>query len=133
MTGTTTLAALLMYAVLLLAPTHADAQTSGVRRTIVEKGDVSVPNREAVVARIELDPTQFAGRHVHSGDEIAYVIEGGGELLVDGEPTRQFKAGDAFIVAAGKIHDARNTGTVPLKLIGVYVVEKGKPLATPAK
>jgi hypothetical protein len=32
----------------------------------------------------------------------------------------------------GAIHDARNIGTVPFKLAGIYVVEKGKPLATPA-
>jgi len=30
------------------------------------------------------------------------------------------------------IHDAKNTGTAPLKLVAVYVVEKDKPLATPA-
>ena len=42
------------------------------------------------------------------------------------------KAGDGFIVQAGAIHDARNTGPGPLKLSGVYVVDKGKPLSTPA-
>jgi hypothetical protein len=29
-------------------------------------------------------------------------------------------------------HDAHNTGKTTLKLVGVYVVEKGKPLSTPA-
>ena len=42
------------------------------------------------------------------------------------------KAGDGFVIPAGAIHDAHNVGTVPVKLAGVYVVEKGKPLATPA-
>lgn len=37
----------------------------------------------------------------------------------------------ALILAA--VHDAVNVGAGPLKLVGVYVVEKGKPLATPAK
>jgi quercetin dioxygenase-like cupin family protein len=74
-----------------------------------------------------------AGRHTHPGDEISYVLEGEGELLVDGEDPRKVKAGDAFIIPAGTIHDARNTGTTSMKLLGVYVVEKGKPLATPAK
>jgi hypothetical protein len=31
------------------------------------------------------------------------------------------------------VHDARNVGDKPVHLIGVYVVEKGKPLATPVK
>ena len=108
------------------------AQSTGIKREIVQKADVSVPNREAVVARVELDAGAYAGRHTHPGDEISYVLYGEGELLVDGEAPRKLKAGDSFVIPAGKIHAAKNTGTVPMKLVGVYVVEKGKPLATPA-
>ena len=42
------------------------------------------------------------------------------------------KAGESFVIPAGVVHDAQNNGTVPIKLIGVYVVEKGTPLASPA-
>jgi quercetin dioxygenase-like cupin family protein len=108
------------------------AQNSGFQRTVVERADVSVPGREAVVAHIEIAPGARAGRHTHPGDEISYIIEGEGELLIDGRPPRKLKAGDGFIVPAGATHDAHNTGTQTLKLAGVYVVEKGKPLATPA-
>jgi quercetin dioxygenase-like cupin family protein len=108
------------------------AQASGLKRELVMKADVSVPNREAVVARVEVAPGILAGRHTHPGDEISYVLEGEGELLIDGEPPRKLKAGDAFVIPAGKIHDAKNTGSVPMKLVGTYVVEKGKPLASPA-
>lgn len=108
------------------------AQNSGLQRTLVGKADVSVPGREAVVARVEVAPGVVGGRHTHPGDEISYVLEGEGELYVEGEPARVVKAGEAFIIPAGKIHDARNSGHVPIKLISVYVVEKGKPLATPA-
>jgi len=109
------------------------AQAPGIQRTVVYKADVSVPGREAVVARVELAPGASAGRHTHFGDEITYVMEGEAEILIEGQPNRKVKAGDGFVVPSGAIHDARNTGTVPLKLAGVYVVEKGKPLATPAK
>lgn len=109
------------------------AQAAGIQRTIVQKADVSVENREAVIARVEIAPGVIAGKHTHPGDEISYVLEGEGELYIDGEATRKLKAGDGFIIPAGKAHDAKNTGTVPLKLVGVYVVEKGKPLATPVK
>ncbi len=108
------------------------AQNSGLTRTMVGRGDVSVPGREAVVARVEVAPGARAGRHSHPGDEISYIIEGEGTLLIDGEPPRIVKAGESFIIPAGVIHDAHNNGTVPVKLVGVYVVEKGKPLATPA-
>jgi len=120
-------------AVGLAATSAAFAQTSGLKRTLVLKSDVSVPNHEAVVARVDVEPGILAGRHTHPGDEISYVLEGEGELLIDGEPARAIKAGDAFVIPAGKIHDAKNTGTGPFKLVGVYVVEKGKPLATPVQ
>lgn len=109
------------------------APSSGIKRTLVHKADVSVPNREAIVARVEVEPGVMAGRHTHDGDEISYVVEGEGELLIDGEAPRKLKAGDAFVIPAGKVHDAKNTGSGPFKLVGVFVVEKGKPLATPAK
>ena len=107
-------------------------QNPGIQRTVVHKADVSVPGREAVIARVEVAPGARAGRHTHPGDEISYVAEGEGEILIDGQPARKVKAGDGFVIPAGAKHDARNTGSVPLKLVAVYVVEKGKPLATPA-
>ncbi len=110
------------------------AQSPGVQiqRTVVHKADVSVPGREAVIARVELGAGARAGRHTHPGDEISYLLEGSGEILIEGQPARQVKAGDGFVIPAGARHDAHNTGSGPLKLVGVYVVEKGKPLATPA-
>jgi quercetin dioxygenase-like cupin family protein len=117
----------------LLAAAGASAQSAGFRRTPVTKADVAAAGHEAVVVRAEIDPGVHAGRHTHPGDEISYVLEGEGELLVDGEPPRKLKAGEAFVVPAGKVHDARNVGSATMRLVGVYVVEKGKPLATPAK
>jgi len=108
------------------------AQASGLTRTIVTRADVSVPGREAVVARVEVAPGARAGRHTHPGDEISYVLEGQAELLIDGQPPRVVKAGESFVIPAGVVHDAHNTSDVPTRLVGVYVVEKGKPLATPA-
>jgi len=116
--------------ILLLASAAAHAQ---IKRTVLQKGDVSGENREAVVAQVELGPGVKAGRHTHPGDEISYVQEGEGELLIDGEAPRRLKAGDAFIIPAGKVHDAHNSGSGTMKLVGVYVVRKGEPLATPAR
>lgn len=124
----------MLVAMLLLASASlAAAQTAGIHRTVIQKADVSVPGREAVVAKVELDPGVTAGRHTHPGDEIGYVMEGEGELLVDGQEPRRVKAGESFVIPAGTVHDARNVGAGTMRLVSVYVVEKGKPLATPAK
>ena len=114
----------------LLAASGASAQ---VKRTEVSRADVTAPNHEAVVMKVELDAGKYAGRHTHPGDEISYIFEGESELLIDGEAPRRVKAGEAIVIKAGTVHDVRNTGKTPVRLIGVYVVEKGKPLASPAR
>ena len=125
-------AALVLGGILSIAAGTLFAQASGLTRVMVGKGDVSVPGREAVVARVEVAPGAKAGRHTHPGDEISYVMEGEATLLIDGQPPKQVKAGESFVIPAGVVHDAHNNSTAPIKLVGVYVVEKGKPLATPA-
>lgn len=108
------------------------AQNPGIQRTVVTRGDTTVPGREAVIVRVEIAPGASAGRHTHPGEEISYVTDGEGEILMEGKAPLKVKAGDGFVIPGGTKHDARNTGTQPLKLVAVYVVEKGKPLATPA-
>jgi quercetin dioxygenase-like cupin family protein len=108
------------------------SQNPGIQRTVVHKADVSVPGREAIIARVEIAPQARAGRHTHPGEEITYVLEGEGEILIEGKPPLKIKGGDGFVIPANARHDAHNTGSAPLKLVATYVVEKGKPLATPA-
>jgi quercetin dioxygenase-like cupin family protein len=108
------------------------AQNPAIQRTIVQRKDISMPGREAVVARVEIAPGGSAGRHTHTGEEISYVMDGELEVLIEGQPPLTVKTGESFIIPAGAKHDAHNKGTVPVKLAAVYLVEKGKPLATPA-
>ena len=69
--------------------------------------------------------------HTHPGPESGYLLEGEFTLLVDGQPSLLLKAGDSYKVPSGAIHDARS-GDKGAKVIATYVVEKGKPLASPA-
>ena len=108
------------------------SQNPAIQRTIVQRADVSVPGREAVITRVEIAPEGRAGRHTHPGEEITYVLEGEGEILIEGKPPLPVKSGSGFVVPAGAKHDAHNLGKTPMKLIAIYYVEKGKPLATPA-
>lgn len=108
------------------------AQNPGIKRTIVKTQDVS-EGHQAVVASVTIEPGASAGRHTHPGEEMSFVIEGEGEILIDGQPPLPIKAGEGFVIPAGAIHDAHNTGSVPIRMAAVYYIEKGKPLATPAK
>jgi quercetin dioxygenase-like cupin family protein len=118
--------------VTLTSATVMMAQAPALTRTIVTKADVSVPNREAVIARVEVAPGGIAGWHTHPGDEISYVTEGEATVMIAGQPPRKVSAGQGFVIPAGIVHNAKNEGSVAVKLVGVYVVEKGKPLASPA-
>jgi len=72
------------------------------------------------------------GKHTHPGEEIGYVAGGTRKLEVEGKPPVILKAGDAFFVEAGCPHDGTNKGTGTAKVVvATYIVEKGKPLATP--
>jgi quercetin dioxygenase-like cupin family protein len=108
------------------------AQQSGFTRTALQTHDLSAPGRMVVQARAEFDPGVAAGRHTHPGEELGYVLEGQLELRIDGQPPRIVKAGEVFFVPAGIVHDGINTGSGKAKVLATYVVEKGKPVATPA-
>jgi quercetin dioxygenase-like cupin family protein len=108
------------------------AQAPAIQRNIVARADVSVPGREAVVASVEIAPGGTAGWHTHPGDEMSYVMEGDFELMIAGKPTQIYKPGEGFVIPAGTVHNAHNFGKGPARIVGVYVVEKGKPLASPA-
>ena len=111
---------------------QAPAAAPALTRTLVTKADVSVPNREAVVARVEIAAGGVAGWHTHPGDEISYIMEGEATLLVAGQAPRKIAAGEGFVIPAGVVHSAKNEGKFATKLVGVYIVEKGQALATPA-
>jgi quercetin dioxygenase-like cupin family protein len=91
-----------------------------------------VPNREGIVARVELTPGAAVGWHTHPGDELSYVTDGELTLLVAGQPSRKVRAGEGFVIPAGVVHNAENESNSAVKAVAVYVVEKGKPLLSPA-
>ena len=109
------------------------AQQPGFSRTMLQKGDLSVAGREAVQVRAEFDPGVAAGKHTHPGEELGYILEGTLVLEIEGKPPVTLSAGDYFFVPAGIVHDGRNIGSGKAKVLATYVVEKGKPIATPVK
>src|SRR3954468_10169690 len=87
-----------------LALYAARAQQPGLKRTDLQRHDLSVPGREVVQVRVDLAPGVVAPRHSHPGEEIIYVLEGSLEYQVDGRPAVTLGAGDVLFVPAGTIH-----------------------------
>jgi quercetin dioxygenase-like cupin family protein len=116
-----------------LVPDLAWAQQAGIKRTDLQRHDLSAPGREAVQVRVDFEPGAAFGRHTHPGEEIIYVLEGALEYQVDGKPPMTLKAGDVLFIPAGTIHAAKNVGSVTASELATYVVEKDKPLVTLVK
>jgi quercetin dioxygenase-like cupin family protein len=103
---------------------------SNIKRTPLQKVEIPGTNYE-VTAIAEIVPGALAGRHTHPGPETGYVIEGDMVLLVDGQPPKPLKAGESYQIPAGAVHDVK-AGDKGMKVMAVYIVEKGKPIASPA-
>jgi len=104
-----------------------------IKRSVLEKVDLSVPGREGVLVRVELAPGAKETKHTHPGDLLGYVQEGSSTLYLEGQPAVHLNAGDAFFIPAGRVHAAANEGTAPLKMLVTFVVEKGKPITSPVQ
>jgi quercetin dioxygenase-like cupin family protein len=122
----------MIYAVNGQQPPAMTQQTQNIKRIPLQKFDVPGTSYETVVAIAEVAPNVNVGRHTHPGPESSYVLEGELVLLIDDKPPQPFKAGQVFNIPAGAIHDAR-TGPAGAKVLATYIVEKGKPLASPAQ
>ena len=108
------------------------AEPAPIKRTPLQKFDVpGSPNMETITAIAEIMPNVNIGRHTHPGAESGYLIEGTMTLFVEGKPPVALKAGDSYQIPLNTIHDAK-AGENGTKVLAVYVVEKGKPLASPA-
>ena len=109
----------------------ATQQTATIKRTPLQKFDLPGTNYETVIGMAEIVPNVNIGRHTHPGPESGYMVEGEMVLFVEGQPEKTVKAGQSYQVPPGAIHDAK-TGPNGAKVVATYVVEKGKPLASPA-
>ncbi len=114
------------------APPAITQGAQNIKRTPLQKFDVPGTTYETVIGIAEIAPSVNVGRHTHFGVESGYLIDGEATLLVDGQPPKELKTGDSYVIPAGAIHDAKS-GPKGAKVIATYVVEKGKPFATPAK
>jgi quercetin dioxygenase-like cupin family protein len=108
----------------------AIAQQTGIKRTPLQKLDFPA-GYNTVTAIAEVPAGGAAGRHTHPGAETGYVLEGELELVIDGQPPMKIKAGESYQIPEGAVHDAK-AGDKPFKVLGVYVIKAGEPLAKPA-
>jgi quercetin dioxygenase-like cupin family protein len=108
------------------------AQTKGITRTVLQTHDVPGTNYEAVQGIAEIAPNVPFPRHTHPGVEISYILQGTLVLDIQGQPEQIVPAGKTCWIPAGAPHSG-HAGPAGAKILAMWIVEKGKPLASPAK
>jgi quercetin dioxygenase-like cupin family protein len=117
--------------IVLVSATAFATEAQAPKRTILEQIDVPGSAYTTIMAMTEIEPNATVDRHIHPGTEITYVLEGGGDMFVEGKPAMHVKVGDHWQVPVRTPHYLKN-GSKRTRLLVTYVLEKGKPLATPA-
>ena len=113
------------------ATTILKAQTSWDGSPIVYPGG----KPEITGMLIEIMPGGETGWHLHPVNSVAVLLEGELEVTLKNSASKRLKPGEAFAEVASTLHNGRNVGTIPAKIIVFYVGEVGQVLSIkePAK
>jgi quercetin dioxygenase-like cupin family protein len=81
---------------------------------------------------ITLQPGLQTGWHTHPVPLLGYILEG--ELTVDYGPQgeRVYRQGDALAEAMNQVHNGRNTGQNPVRILAVFMGMEGVKETVPA-
>ena len=115
-----------------VTPIPVTAQQPTIQRTILLTQDLPIAGYQTVMAAVEIPAGGREGRHTHPGAVVVYIQEGILTFDYEGKPTTTYKAGNSLFIEADKIHEGINKGDSPVKAIAIFVIEKGKPLTSPA-
>jgi quercetin dioxygenase-like cupin family protein len=126
----------LTWAALSCAPAlAADPPASGPPapiRNIVQRGPVTgAPNEELVIAAVTFPAGGLLAYHTHPGEESGVVMSGLLKIEVAGQPPLMLGPGQTYLLPRGTRHQASSPNG-ETHVTAVYVVDKDKPLATPA-
>jgi quercetin dioxygenase-like cupin family protein len=109
------------------------APASNVQRRILLQQDLQIPNYQTVLVEVTIPSRGREGRHTHPGSVVVFVQEGQMTLDQEGIPSKTYMPGESFFIEAGKVHEGINNGDSRVRAIASFVVERGKPLASPVQ
>jgi len=102
---------------------------AGNKVTSLMKVDLTGVSNKQVIANIyEVPPGNMVPLHFHHGDEFHLVLSGEWAAQVEGKPDHVMKAGDAQYVEREHEHGGKVISAAPLRLLGVMIVDKDRPI-----
>jgi len=75
---------------------------------------------------MSLRPGEEIGTEVHKVDQVLYVVDGEGSVVLGGVD-KEFVKGEIVFVPAGVRHNVINTGVEPMKLFTIYAPPQHAP------
>ena len=135
MTSIRTIAAAL--ALLACAPVFALDQSAAVKVSTILKADSSWDGKalaypagkaEVTGMLIEIAPGAETGWHQHSVPSFAAVLEGELEVRLKDGSLKRVGPGQALAEVVNTLHNGRNVGSVPVRLVVFYVGAAGSTL-----
>ena len=122
-----------MAALVIAIGTWASAQepvvVEGSKITNLVKIDLTgVPNKQVIANIYDVPAGATVPRHFHHGDEFHLVLSGELAAEVEGKPEHSLKDGDSQYVEREHWHGGKVVGITPMKLLGLMIVDKDKPI-----
>lgn len=116
----------------------ADGYNSGVTATVIKKAATTANGQkivfpvtdkaEVTAVMVEIGPGAETGWHKHLNPVYAYVLSGSlGVTLLDGKKL-SYAPGDVIIEVVDALHNGKNEGSEPAKLVVFYLGSEGVPL-----
>ena len=85
-------------------------------------------NAQVTGMLIEIAPGGETGWHLHPVPSFGMVLEGELEVHLKTGDVKHLKSGEAVAEVVNTLHNGRNVGTVPVKLVVFYTGSAGKAL-----
>jgi len=103
-----------------------EAPTALKMQTLMKETLALAENVEVITSYVEVPPNTTLPMHFHPGEEFAYVLEGSGTMILEGQENKGIKVGEAGMVPF-KSHHTFTSSDEGIKLIVFRVHEKGQP------
>jgi quercetin dioxygenase-like cupin family protein len=77
---------------------------------------------------VEIPPGAETGWHKHPVPCYAYILSGSVTVELEGGRSNTFHAGQAFAETVNTMHNGKNTGTEPVKIVMTAIGEQKEPI-----
>jgi quercetin dioxygenase-like cupin family protein len=131
------MSALATFMLLFITPAFALDQSNAVQVVTILKTQTSWDGNPIEYPRgkpevtgmlVEIAPGAETGWHSHAVPSFGMMIEGELEVQLKNGDTKRLKSGDALAEVVNVLHNGRNVGLVPVKLVVFYTGAVGQML-----